>query len=149
MWNPGPAHESADLHEGLVPQPTPVPRHETIGDRLGSGRREPLTDDGTGDDPGHVHVHHGVIGLVGEDENGTGGVGTDARKGAESGQVAGDHAAVPVGDQGGRGMEVPGPAVVSEAGPGPQDVPQGGCRTGSDRRKAVEKLTIGLEDAGR
>ena len=75
----GRADEGADLHERLVPHPAPARWHQGVGHGLGLRRGEGIAHHGAGEDPGHVHVDDGVVGLEGEGENGASRIGPRLR----------------------------------------------------------------------
>ena len=110
------------------------------------GRRHRLADrKEPRDDPFDIAVdHHGPL-AEGDGGDGGGGIGTDARQGQEFRLALRKRAAVTTRDGDGAGMEIAGPRIIAEPGPGLHHLGDRRRRQCVDRRPAGEEgLVIGF-----
>ncbi len=146
--------QCAQLHQGLVvdPRRLPVLGYDGRGDAPDS--REiarafwfELWGEEPGKYTGNVRVDQRRRVLVGERGDGTGGVASDAGKGAQRRDTVGNRASVRIAHLAGEGVQVASAGVVAESLPSLHHPPRARFGDGVQRREAIQEPLVVVDDA--
>jgi hypothetical protein len=138
----------SEIEHGLVVGPAATDRHEGVGESLGLGPPEGPAGGGARQHPCGVGVDDADVAFEGERQHRPRRVRSDPGQGDQVGQLVGDATAVTLADPGRGGVQLQGPAVVTESGPEPDHLTGGGGGAGGRIGEASEESRPGPDDPG-